>query len=464
MSTRPTSAPPLAAGQPQPNRLKLVLAAGLQEIGAPQDKASRKVYDTVVEETMRACVVVTQVEKGPEFVEAWLRAQLADSMPPIDTVLADGITWGQILASPDGPNAMYFQMIAVKIYDLTSAVAAITASNSNATALKYVALEMGRYLCKHADVDRKLARTLADLVVAKFQASRAYVTPSSSALAHTVTKVLFPDFSKRRNFIYHLPMGLAAEILNISTPPPPPPPIVKGVPVGGFLSTTATGPELTAIGQLLDKMPKKPIHSEVATSELRLLMHEYVRPANLQKANHKDLAKELASVYWACLAFMQFQVTPIVSDSTPERGYLTSLTIQRNLDEIARHSLGDFRKGGAMFKYIKAARTEFKFDKRGESSLVAKIDKYVQDPRFFRRGAAIALDTLLKASGDARMVPYWVHTAAVDESNTYKLPGDALREAAVFTNPPKRPKTTTLDQDIKFVLDLLWEPFAMDAL
>ena len=40
MSTRPGSAPPLAAGQPQPNRLKLVLAAGLQEIGAPQDKAN----------------------------------------------------------------------------------------------------------------------------------------------------------------------------------------------------------------------------------------------------------------------------------------------------------------------------------------------------------------------------------------------------------------------------------------
>lgn len=224
------------------------------------------------------------------------------------------------------------------------------------------------------------------------------------------------------------------------------------------MSTTTTGPTFTAIGKLFESMPAKPIAPDAAENALRLIMHEYVSSRNLEPSFHKDLAKDVAVLYWACIAFMQFQVLPIDGGAVPPTTSYVSLTVMRNLDEIARHSLGDFREGGNIFTHIKEARKRFEFNRAGKGSLVSLIDKYIAQPSYMRAACSVVLDTLRKTSGDDRMLPFWVHQAASVDSFT--LPESAMKAVAVFSNPPKIPKKRDAQKDVKFVLDLVWEAFA----
>jgi hypothetical protein len=478
MSTRPTSAPPVAAGQPQPNRLKLVLAAGLQEIGArPSNERRLERIERFVKETLKSSVILQRIDYGLEFQEAWLRELLepvlrSSKLDRSNTYRQQDVLFeakNAVKSDEEVPDdyAGPYNNIVSAVADLTSAVACITGTALNPMGVEFTALEIAKLLTQNADVPGvTMPKVMSDSIVKEFADTNVYVTAVAASRAVVVMKQFMSDLPTRRRFTLLLPAGLGREILKHDSPPPPPPkPLVYThgdsapvpPPTDQFLSTTMTGPQLTQINGLLESMPTRPIARAVAHAALRAQMHEFISADALRDDddNHKRLAKKIAVCFWACVGFLQFQAIPVKKDTVGTEVPFMCLSFMRMLDEMARHALGDFRQSGSVFKHIKEAREEMGFNERGRGSLMDLMDKYVVQSKYMRKGAQLAKKAVEDSGNDTRQLPMWVDRAAKEEF--FELPAGAQDQAARFTNAAKKPRDTF--KDVLFVLDSLWEPF-----
>ena len=465
------------------SRLQEVLAAGLAaDVGARGGDHVKtrieKTKENFVKETLKSSVILERVAMGKEFQESWLNGLMDAVLHPAKDneytparVLEYAKKQIQNDEEMEGAYEIFYEKMVLSIADLTSAVTCITGTADNQMSVSLTALEIAKALTAVVDVGgTTLPRAMSEATVKMFERDQVYVTLGAATKAMSLLSAMFPSAATRRAFVLHLPAGLGETIISMERPRPPPPPpprpltrpLTRPPPpssgdTGMYMSTTVTGPKLTAIRSMLEAMPARPVTHDVAHAAIQDNLHEFISARALRNdgSNHVALAKDIAVSFWACVAFCQFQPLQLVGQKIGNEVPFVCLSFMRVLDEMARNAIGDFREGGDTLKYIKEARKEMGFTGKDKGSMVDLMDKYVSQSKYMRKGAKLAMRVVQDSGNDPRQMPLWVKKGATEDD--FELPGDALDQAARFTKPAKKSQDAV--KNVKFVLDVLWEPF-----
>ncbi len=440
-----------------------------------------------VDETMKNHMLAVNYALSSSICRAWLTSTF-DNLMNMDGANMNVKNVKNIIMSREehinGVRKMSGEMsnaytdIVNRIADCVSAACCVTMQVGNIPAINNIALELGKMLSRTVgNYSYLVSEDIATKVVNFMHQSEKngpsiYVTSVAANSLVNYLNDIWGEAKKHKitEFIIHLPAGLAHEVFTVTNGAYLNVPADlfgelmqtstihdKPVPIDGYFRTTAGGPELLDLENMLKRaMTIRPLHPSIAYAEVRKYLHNYASLNFLQHSErdgHKYLAWKMAIVYWALLALCGFSITLDMNGALTDSTRLVALTILRSTDSLARQALGDFSNAGDYLKRIKVARTKLQLTDKSETGFTPQLDMYVSMPETVVNAARLVYQIYDNHGRDVRDMPFWVYMASKE---LWEPSNEVFDKMELFKNLPKVPRKRDILRNIVYVMDDIW--------